>query len=62
MVSPEKALCDKIVLTPRVNPRSIKQTQQFLFHGLRMDSEILNPYHLKTSRKLLSDLLKMMMF
>lgn len=62
IASPEKVLSDKIVLTPRVNLRSIKQTQQFLLHGLRMDSEILNPYHLKASRKMLSDLLKMMMF
>ncbi|NYJ28684.1 hypothetical protein [Allomuricauda sp. ARW1Y1] len=42
IASPEKALCDKIVLTPRVNLRSIKQTQQFLLDDLRMDSEILN--------------------
>ena len=30
IASREKALCDKIVLTPKINLRSIKQTQEFL--------------------------------
>lgn len=47
IASPEKALCDKIVLTPRVNLRSIKQTQQFLLDDLRMDCEILNTLNLE---------------
>jgi len=47
IASPEKALCDKIVLTPRVNLRSIKQTQQFLLDDLRMDSEILHSLNLE---------------
>lgn len=47
IASPEKALCDKIVLTPRVNLRSIKQTQQFLLDDLRMDREILNTLNLE---------------
>lgn len=38
---PEKALCDKIVLTPKINLRSIKQTQEFLIDDLRIDSEVL---------------------
>jgi hypothetical protein len=42
VASPEKALCDKIVLTPNINLRSIKQTQDFLMDDLRMDSEVLN--------------------
>ena len=42
IASPEKALCDKIVLTPNVNLRSIKQTQAFLLDDLRMDSDVLN--------------------
>jgi hypothetical protein len=42
IASREKALCDKIVLTPRVNLRSIKQTKEFLTEDLRIDSEILN--------------------
>jgi hypothetical protein len=42
VASPEKALCDKIVLTPNINLRSIKQTQDFLMDDLRMDSEVLS--------------------
>lgn len=42
VASREKALCDKVVLTPKVNLRSIKQTQEFLIEDLRMDSEVLS--------------------
>jgi hypothetical protein len=42
IASREKALCDKIVLTPKVNLRSIKQTKEFLKEDLRIDSEILS--------------------
>jgi len=42
IASREKALCDKIVLTPKINLRSIKQTQAFLMEDLRIDSEVLN--------------------
>ncbi len=38
MASPEKAICDKIVLTSGVNLRSMKQTKAFLLEDLRMDS------------------------
>ena len=41
IASAEKALCDKIVLTPKIYLRSIKQTQEFLMEDLRMDSEVL---------------------
>ena len=41
VASPEKALCDKIVLTPGINLRSRKQTQEFLMDDLRIDSELL---------------------
>ncbi len=41
VASPEKALCDKVVLTPKIYLRSIKQTREFLLEDLRMDSEIL---------------------
>lgn len=37
----EKALCDKIVLTPNIHLRSIKQTRAFLLEDLRIDSEAL---------------------
>ncbi len=42
IASPEKALCDKIVLTPNLNLRSMKQTEEVLLEDLRMDSEILS--------------------
>ncbi len=41
VASPEKALCDKIVLTSKIYLRSIKQTREFLMEDLRMNSEIL---------------------
>lgn len=48
IASPEKALCDKIVLTPKINLRSIKQTQEFLTDDLRMDEEMLKKLETKT--------------
>ncbi len=47
MASPEKALCDKIVLTPHINLRSIKQTKAFLIEDLRIDVEVLKTLNLK---------------
>jgi len=41
IASREKALCDKIVLTPKINLRSVKQTKEFLTEDLRMDLEVL---------------------
>lgn len=41
IASPEKAVCDKIVLTSGINLRSVKQTQEFLLEDLRMDEELL---------------------
>jgi len=41
MATPEKAICDKIVLTAHVNLRSKKQTVAFLLEDLRMDKDIL---------------------
>jgi len=41
IASREKALCDKIVLTPKINLRSVKQTKEFLTEELRMDLEVL---------------------
>ncbi|MDN5215875.1 hypothetical protein QQ020_27610 [Fulvivirgaceae bacterium BMA12] len=45
VASPEKALCDKVVLTPKINLRSIKQTREFLMDDLRMDNEVLSKLH-----------------
>ena len=47
VASPEKALCDKVVLTPKINLRSVKQTQEFLMEDLRMDSEVLSTLDLE---------------
>jgi hypothetical protein len=47
IASPEKALCDKVVLTPKIHLRSIKQTQIFLMEDLRIDSEILSTLNTK---------------
>lgn len=41
IASPEKALCDKVVLTSGIILRSIKQVREFLLEDLRMDEEIL---------------------
>jgi hypothetical protein len=41
IASPEKALCDKVVLTPKIYLRSSKQTREFLMEDLRIDSEVL---------------------
>jgi len=42
IASPEKALCDKVLLTPKINLRSIKQTKEFLLEDLRIDGEVLS--------------------
>lgn len=41
IASPEKALCDKIILTPKIDLRSTKQTREFLIEDLRIDSAVL---------------------
>jgi hypothetical protein len=48
IASPEKALCDKVVLTSKINLRSIKQSREFLMEDLRIDSEILKTLDTKT--------------
>ena len=50
LASPEKALCDKIVLTPNVNLRSVKQTREFLLEDLRMDRELLSTLNTENMR------------
>lgn len=47
IASPEKALCDKIVLTPNINLRSIKQTREFLIEDLRIDVKSLKSLNSK---------------
>ncbi|MCM5527731.1 hypothetical protein [Parasegetibacter sp. NRK P23] len=42
IASPEKALCDKIVVTSGIALRSIRQTQDFLLEDLRINEESLH--------------------
>lgn len=55
IASREKALCDKIVLTPKINLRSIKQTQDFLLEDLRIDTEVLRTLETKTMEYWIKD-------
>lgn len=41
MASPEKAICDKIILTPGIRLRSTKQVRDFLVEDLRIEDEAL---------------------
>jgi hypothetical protein len=47
IASPEKALFDKIVLTPNINLRSIKQTRAFILEDLRLDKDVLKSLDLE---------------
>ena len=55
MASPEKAICDKIVLTPNINLRSIKQTRAFLLEDLRMNENLLRTLNLEIITSWLED-------
>lgn len=55
IASPEKALCDKIVLTSGVLFRSIGQVQDFLLEDMRMDEEILSRLDLAVIRSWIED-------
>jgi hypothetical protein len=55
IASREKALCDKILLTPKINLRSIKQTQEFLMEDLRMDNEVLRTLDTKVMELWIED-------
>lgn len=39
IASPEKALCDKIIMTPGVLFRSIREAQAYLINDLRIEPE-----------------------
>lgn len=41
IASPEKAICDKIILTSKINLRSVKQARAFLLEDLRIDEILL---------------------
>mgnify|MGYP000988041424 CR=1 FL=1 len=55
IASPEKAICDKIVLTSGVLLRSINQTQDFLMEDLRIDIEQLQSLSIPTIESWLED-------
>ncbi|MDD2982129.1 MAG: hypothetical protein PHQ74_01960 [Crocinitomicaceae bacterium] len=55
IASPEKAICDKIVLTSGVLLRSINQTQDFLMEDLRIDIEQLQSLSISTIESWLED-------
>lgn len=48
VASPEKALCDKIILTPNIYLRSVKQTKEFLLEDLRIEHDALSTLNIKT--------------
>lgn len=55
IASPEKAVCDKIVLTTGVILRSISQTMDFLMEDLRIDEEQLQTLDVSTIQSWIED-------
>ena len=55
IASPEKALCDKIVLTAGVQLRSISQTMDFLLEDLRIDEEQLQAFDVQAIQSWVED-------
>ena len=55
MASPEKALCDKIVMTSGVFLRSIRQTRDFLIEDLRLEEEQLRRFNIQDIRSWVKD-------
>ncbi len=59
IASPEKALCDKIVLTSGVLLRSVSQTMDFLVEDLRIDEEQLQALDIEAIQSWVEDAPKM---
>jgi hypothetical protein len=55
VASPEKALCDKIILTSGVLLRSIPQTLDLLLEDLRLDEDLLRGFDVATIRSWIED-------
>ena len=55
IASPEKAICDKIVLTSGVLLRSVNQTRSFLMEELRIDIELLQSLSIPTIESWIED-------
>ena len=54
MASPEKALCDKIICTNAINPRSVKETIELLINNWRIDEDALKQLDVKQISKWLN--------
>lgn len=55
IASPEKALCDTIILTSGVNLRSVVQTRDYLLEDMRLDESQLQSFDLSTMHSWLPD-------
>ena len=55
VATPEKAICDKIVLTSGVLFRSIREVQVFLLEDMRMDEEMLSKLDVSLIRSWIED-------
>jgi hypothetical protein len=55
IASPEKAICDKIVLTSGILLRSVSQTMDFLIDDMRMDEEQLQNLDISTIQSWVED-------
>lgn len=55
IASPEKAICDKIVLTPGVILRSMNQTRDFLLEDMRIDQNMLQALNLSVIQSWIDD-------
>lgn len=55
IASPEKAICDKIVLTSQLNLRSIKQTRAWLLEDMRFDLHELRALNCEAMESWLED-------
>lgn len=51
MASPEKALCDKIIATPRLVLRSVKQAREYLTADLRIEKQHLRELNLRNIKE-----------
>jgi hypothetical protein len=55
IASPEKALCDKIILTSGIFLRSTKQAKEFLIDDLRIDEDLLQKLNVKEISSWIAD-------
>jgi hypothetical protein len=55
IASPEKALCDKVILTSGITLRSTKQARDFLLDDLRIDDDILRTLDISLLQSWLED-------